>query len=1329
MKPYSEKFGTKRLVFLKSLFSGDIPHIKEEELSSIKNQNETKEPGLDTEKLSRELNKEISKYYITLAMLPPEFNRKMKKEMLRFIRNSTDRFDKNEKEGLSKEEFEAFSLSMKKRVKRILDTYAPTKESIEKKQAVDKKSKEAIEASKKISEVELNEVEADPGEIEDLFQLNDCYGNFDTWNRAIQDKTQTSIKKQSAFLEKYGSFQSGKNGLQSYNKFLNYFNISDSNDYNELEKAREKAAKTTKENIGRLKKAQENAEKYGNKVAKASNKLKKEKVRERDAHLKRIESEEAMSDEQKLEKSKVFSRLEAQHNALESQKEDLTLYKETVLSTQKEKVDDRMEFAELRKGQLKDYDSRLSDGLEVAKNRLESGDLSEAEAGLLRQLIDHLEKRSHEAYLGQLGADAVLDEGNAQWEKLNNEEKNIAQKHYGLETQLELIDQDTGLIESQLSILSEGMLQFTDSKEVVNNHYENVFKKYDDIDAAVDEAVLTHNLATERVISQLESQQTYIEKLSLNPPSGIKGLYESTAGVAFGTIGGGLMYAGEWAVNGVSEMDRELRLAREDGMKPAEYWAKKIGLEVAGSAIGVAGGLAEMGGGISMMAAQPGEAIAGLGNMIGRNSQTGEWSTDTLKQAWTNMGKGMISWEDFEAGRVGVGLGKIFPNVVFALSGGGVAAQSARAGKAALTAARTAGKSARHSLGAGLKTGLSTGVKLTGKETLRIAKSPITLAKDVVEAGKFIKNAKWSDVVDLAKNAKSDVAARNKLTQKLFGKEAVERGLSRKEVKAMEEIQENSHKINEYNELKNRLRDEHPSLSDAEIDYRISQENPLLFAENRAIEAQIQRLIQLKERYTGNYHLETDGLSGMKQKQALYTLEGMDELKAKFGPDVELTFADVTGMGIGNKYLGKEAATARNNVDASFKLMKEVADNVFKDKPFEIIRFGGDEIVFLTKKADQALMKRFFKEFNEVKRRYLTDKIGEGTYEKAKLETNIKAQQKLITKDPGYQEAFKHGPEALNEWFKTELSKTGGFRSDPKETSEMFRELAEKRLPKKEAWLEPLDFYRTDQKRINLSKGNEEIRKDLMENIAKADSDIAWQKAHPGKAIPKNREYGKDVVEAADNYLKEAKDVTQFGDKLKGLKNELAIAKETRDFARVAELERQIITVKTRDPGTGTTRLDKARDYQVDEIMPISENNTQLHLLRMDVPYFGVYNNHHGYVAADQMMKSLASTLSDHFNGKVNLVRDGGNLIAISKKPIDPSKLSQLNDKLNEIIEPLANPGGDSIDRRSAMRREVGVKQATTGSKEEFGKVKLHSPHTSKVEKGQKLWDLVNPIL
>ena len=293
-----------------------------------------------------------------------------------------------------------------------------------------------------------------------------------------------------------------------------------------------------------------------------------------------------------------------------------------------------------------------------------------------------------------------------------------------------------------------------------------------------------------------------------------------------------------------------------------------------------------------------------------------------------------------------------------------------------------------------------------------------------------------------------------------------------------------------------------------------------------------------------------------------------------------------------------------------------VADEIFgtdmAKRPFEIIRVGGDEIMFLTKKGDSR-MNEFFQRYNQKKKEFLIKEIGLEGYNKAKFETNIKGQMKLVTKEDGYAKAAEKGDvKSINAYLRSELETAA---ENEHRTGDLLRMLAEKRYQKltkdpNYVPLEPLDFYRAPSKVVDLNRTSHFVRIGLMEDVAKADKDIAWLKAHPGKKRPpKEYEMGK-IRETAGKYLDEAEDVEGTIRKIQGKEQELIGAEKIGDLATVEEIKSKIIRLETQDPGSGAIRLDKARDHKLNRFIELPKGATHVEVTRVDVPYFGIFNNH-----------------------------------------------------------------------------------------------------------------------
>ncbi len=412
-----------------------------------------------------------------------------------------------------------------------------------------------------------------------------------------------------------------------------------------------------------------------------------------------------------------------------------------------------------------------------------------------------------------------------------------------------------------------------------------------------------------------------------------------------------------------------------------------------------------------------------------------------------------------------------------------------------------------------------------------------------------------------------------------------------------------------------------------------------------------------------------------------------------------------------------------------FHLLNRVAGKIFgedmTERPFEIVRVGGDEIIFMTKKDDNRL-DQLFREYNAEKERMLIDdKIGSEAYEDAMLETNVKAEMKIITKEPEYLELVQKGDaEKMTEWLQSQLNNLPG---NEKRAGNLLRAFALKKLKfiPVEKWLTPLDFYRSSPKNISLTENSEESVSHLMDGLAVADADISWIKAHPGKKLPEESTYDSKVISTtASKYLEQAKGVERNIRLIQEKEVQLFSARKERDGLSVESLKKEIIRLETVDPGTGAIRFDASSERRIVDLVEIATNNG-LEVLRVDIPYFGTYNNNYDYATADEMMKLMTEEFRRSTTGVV--VRDGGNLFALREIGQDELELSAIENKLNLILSPYSNP--EDLNKKMAMENEVTVKRAISRQTEVFGKVKMFSPKdVLEITNKTKLSDVLHEV-
>ena len=458
------------------------------------------------------------------------------------------------------------------------------------------------------------------------------------------------------------------------------------------------------------------------------------------------------------------------------------------------------------------------------------------------------------------------------------------------------------------------------------------------------------------------------------------------------------------------------------------------------------------------------------------------------------------------------------------------------------------------------------------------------------------------------------------------------------------------------------------------------------------------------------HHLRMDALSGMRLKEMMYLDEGLDHLRREFGGEVATRFLDVTGMGVGNKYLydprkytpeqianGEHSLEALQNVDESFLIQQKVFKEVFPEKG-EIMRFGGDEVVLFFEPGDSRVQ-QFFEVVNARKKEWLIDKIGKDQYEVAKNATNRAAISKYVMSNPGYAKAEqavldKTDPQALNTWLRGELASLGVTPHEmQRRPSDLMELLAEKLVPTPNQaektkgtqweslttnwnWLEPLDFYKGSERVVSLKGSHEQTREALLKEMALGDKDVGWSKKHPGQEVPSDIKHPQKAVDEAQvGYLEESKGVQQnikevralevqanrareelsrLTDQLQLEKSKGRVSPETNaafgtKSEEVTRLSLEITRKLALDPGSGALRFDRCTSTKLAHIVPEVKGRPHLEIRKVDIPFFGALNNNYDYAKADEAMLRLRLSLQGALGKDIDLVRHGGSFYTVKR--------------------------------------------------------------------------------
>ncbi|MBU0705874.1 hypothetical protein KJ807_01490 [Patescibacteria group bacterium] len=779
--------------------------------------------------LANQANAKIQVRFMALRELSQTFNNRLKSAIITYITSSPGRFESDENKGLSAKEFENFRNATLKQVDVLIAQYAPTEKEIAAKKAAQSKLETAKKSAKAIEDVKIEDIKEDPGDIKDLPTLAHKFQEYSGWNASLQNQASKAMKGVGAFQKQFQEFKQARNGLKAYKKFADLFATGDPETQN-LMAIKEGMVRDLKAAGKKLYDAQKKLDKYGKKMGTASNKQKQEKIEERDKHLARIEKDEKLSKNQKAAKKAEYLRLSKQKDTMTTQRDDLVEYHKQVETTKAQKLN-KIEEGKARQGQLGQYNDIMQASLTKIDKMLDDPKIAEPQKEDLRKTRKQIAQKASTIQYGKVAADTAVSENEEQWKKLNDEEQRVGQQTYDMTTHIEEdLEPTIGTLDRHIGLLGNAMIQYTDSKEEVMKHYGEAFKVYDGIDASVDSSIMQNSLANQQLLDNLSSQILSLHSMTMDSPS----VYGATIGAVTAMAGGVVSHAGEWLIDQSVQLNQWLANAKTQGMNPAAYWASKILLEVVSAPIGVAGGLAELGGGLLYMAGNPGEAAVGIGALLGRNPQTGEWWDGTGGKTWETMGKAMVSWDHFKKGEIGIGIGKFFVNVVTTVTGAGAVGAGGKvagqAAKAAIQAAKLAGKSTANATARGIVAGTAAFGKeaalFVGREfkvggiqaALKIARAP----------GGAKQIALWaaSKVETLWNGTSADAARMRHLAR------AVSKG---------------GQTYEKFNHALAKLSKQYPHLDDAALRLKLRHKNPILHAEGLRYEKNLTRLHRAAE--------------------------------------------------------------------------------------------------------------------------------------------------------------------------------------------------------------------------------------------------------------------------------------------------------------------------------------------------------------------------------------------------------------------------------------------------------------------------------------------------
>lgn len=752
------EIGENRLVY----FAAEMPTLSEGEVASVKKHKEENAPELDTKDLVDKANGVIGKYRAQIEELPPALKNVLHDEIVKYFLVSPERFAGDKEKGLSEQEFAAYRAAMIGKVESLMKEYAPSEEDVMKMHEARAKAGETMRAAEKLQPIDVKDVAESPGNIESLTQLDSAFKNYENWNESLQQEAINSLNLGEEVQKSYAGFKKERDGILAYKKFSSYWLGAEDKEKIALKRAVDSAKQRLGETVKKYESAKIKLVKYGDQLRQVSNYLKEKQLAERDSKIAEIDAKSDEATEEKIKKDQQFDALEKRQMDLQKEKEGLVLYAKQAAQG-KDFAENQKKTAEMKRGELGKCQSGMRSAANQIDNALKNNSLSDEEREQLEATKKQILEKLGEVSLGVKAAETIMEGQKLKTDDYTEMEKAAVRKSFKIESHLEeQVNPAIGSLDNSIAVLEGAKMKFATTKDQINDHYERVFANYNRMDDAVDGAVLKVNIANERAISALVEKRNALGAIDLGEPKGVLGkigaFIESTPiGFIPSSIGGGISFMGEKIMD-QSKWLYDTLDKNKDNMGAVGYDFAWLGVQIVGFPVGVAGGLIEMAGGVVSMVGSPIETVKGLSSLIGRDAVTGKWSPSAAGEAWKNMGKAIIAFEDFEKGRLGIGAGKFFVNFATTFTGAGAVSSGGKAAGVAYTAARAAEQGVVVAIGkAGIAGGKAAAV-FVGKE----------ITGDAVGAVQKIKAAPGK-ILDTGK------AVVGKVTGKLKGGKPVEK--------------------------------------------------------------------------------------------------------------------------------------------------------------------------------------------------------------------------------------------------------------------------------------------------------------------------------------------------------------------------------------------------------------------------------------------------------------------------------------------------------------------------------------------------------------------------
>ncbi|KKT18597.1 MAG: hypothetical protein UW03_C0037G0018 [Candidatus Peregrinibacteria bacterium GW2011_GWA2_43_8] len=619
-----------------------------------------------------------------LKDLPKSFQDSLHDNLVQYLRTSVERYDTDAEVGLSKDEFEKYKRDMLQKVSETIARYTPSAEILEAKKQQKEGAVDAAQAAQESAAIEIKDTNFNEASLQTPQGIQQELAKFNMQSADMHKEVGSLSVNIGDFQQAFQRFEEGKN---DWSVFLRGSPFVDDPETEQLRTQLSTLKRTLDEKMQKLEEKKRTLSEYGQKLNGAGDTMKRQKIDERDGKFREIDEQGTQAEQTQKKNETQYRALEAQQQKLYGQRDAMADYHDDLvqglagISASREQV-------QVHSDQFGEFNGQLEAAVAVIDDALANTPPSPQR--------EQLEAKKAELLGHKENVDAAIFQTQGAETELGSAEQTLQGKRG--ETESTLLTLDTYLantvnpgmeaLTGSIQALEIAKLQNGTQREQIEAQYAEILQTIDTVDAAVADNVLENNLANEQAIASLVTQKQSLDAISIDRPN----LWNATGGLVFGKIGEGWSLLTKDVVCGML-------------LDPASKWLKEVTkdipvlnviTEVGANVIidfpsGVIEGAGELVNGVATMIAHPVDAIAGIGTLIGRNPQTGEWSLSSAGNAWREMGKALIAYENFEKGEVGKGVGKVALNVLLTATGIGAGAKGAQAASIAYSVARASG--------------------------------------------------------------------------------------------------------------------------------------------------------------------------------------------------------------------------------------------------------------------------------------------------------------------------------------------------------------------------------------------------------------------------------------------------------------------------------------------------------------------------------------------------------------------------------------------------------------------------------------------------------------